>query len=87
MSIQRCEYEFDAIKGGIEGTICRLNGRGCMIADLEKVNRCDRRRWANLYRAKYEGNAPEAARTDRQAGVIEMVPSSFKKQFFTKQTF
>jgi len=53
MSIQRCEYEITTTRGDIQGEICTLTGRGCIITDLLQVDNCQRRLWAKQYQAKH----------------------------------
>jgi hypothetical protein len=73
MSIQRCEYEITTTRGDIQGKICTLTGRGCIITDLLQVDNCDRRLWAKQYQAKQASpEAPSGAvRVSPRMGIPE----------------
>ena len=70
MSIQRCEYEITTTRGHIQGEICTLTGRGCIITDLLQVDNCKRRLWAKQYQAKQ-------ASLDGPSGSIQSPPDQY----------
>jgi hypothetical protein len=47
-----CEYEMEATRHKITGTLCTLTGRACFIENDQGKPRCQRRLWANQYLTK-----------------------------------